>query len=207
MYRRDYDVAIKRALFHAERSVALDDNDEHAHWCLGGVYWAMDRLEAAIAEYERALEINPNWSIGLSDLGEALCYAGRPEEGLPNIESAMRLNPRDASMFFRYGGMAIGHYLLGNFETAEQWARRAVQRRRQYFYGHVMLTASLVRLGRVQDSQSAASDLLQIFPGFSIAELKKAGFAAAAFQRLRTDLRMAGIPEGPGALAEPDHKN
>jgi tetratricopeptide (TPR) repeat protein len=194
MFRSDYEPAMKSAQIYAERSIALDDNDEHAHWSLGGIYMALGQLEAAIAEYERTLEINPNWSLGWSDLGETQCYAGQAEEGLAKIEAAMRMNPRDPSMFFRFGAMAIGHYFLNDFDAAERWARKTVQRRRQYFFGHVLLVASLVRLGRIAEAHSSASDLLKLFPEFTISELQRVIFAAPAFERLSADLRAAGVP-------------
>ena len=195
MYEPDYESRMKRALVYGERAVALDENDEHAHWSLGGIYWALGRMEAAIGEFERTLEINPNWSLGLSDLGEALCYAGRAREGLAKIEQAMRMNPRDPSLFFRFAAMSIGHYLLDELEAAERWARKTVQRRRQYYYGHVLLVASLARLGRTAEAQVAAQELRTLFPAFTITELKAATFATTAFERLSADLRSAAIPE------------
>jgi len=195
MYQPDYEPLMKKALVYGERAIALDENDEHAHWSLGNIYLALGRFSAAIGELERTLEINPNWSLGLSDLGEGLCYAGRAREGLAKIAEAMRMNPRDPSLFFRFAAMAIGHYLLDEFEAAERWARKTVQRRRQYYYGHVLLVASLARLGRTAEAQLAAQELRALFPQFTIAELKKATFAATAFERLSVDLRGAGIPE------------
>src|SRR4030095_16683720 len=100
------------------------------------------------------------------------CYVGRAREGLAKIEEAMRVNPRDPSLFFRFGAMSIGHYLLDEFEAAERWARKTVQRRRQYFYGHVLLIASLSRLGRTEEAQTAAREMQTLFPHFTIGELK-----------------------------------
>ena len=195
MYLPDYEALMKRALFHGERAIALDENDEHAHWSLGGIYWALGQRDAAVAEFERTLEINPNWSLGLSDLGECLCYMGRAREGLAKIEEALRMNPRDPSIFFRFAAMAIGHYVLDEFEAAERWARKAVQRRRQFYFGHVLLVASLARLGRIAEAAGAAQEMRTLFPKFTIAELKNATFAATVFERLSSDLRSAGIPE------------
>jgi adenylate cyclase len=193
MFRSDDASAMLRARQLVERSIVLDDNDEHAHWILGNILWASGQIEPAIAEQERALDINPNWSLALADLGEALCYAGRPEEGLPKVEQAIRLNPRDPAIFFRFTTMAAGNYIAGNYVTAEQWARKTVQRRRQYFFGYVFLTASLVRIGRLPEAAIAAQELLLRVPDFKISRLQKFAFRPADFERLSADLRAAGL--------------
>ena len=195
MYLPDYDALMKQALTYAERAVALDDNDEHAHWQLGDIYWSLTRWDAAVDELERCLEINPNWSLGLSDLGECLCYIGRTKEGIPKIEEAIRVNPKDPSIFFRFGAMALGHYLSENFAAAEQWARKTIQRRRHYYYGHVLLTASLVKLGRLDEAKAAAQELRRLFPDFTLTYLQGAAFAGGARKMLVADLRSAGVPD------------
>ena len=195
LYRPDYEAAMNRARELVARSIALDETDEHAHWILANIFWSLGDIESAMAEHERSLEINPNWSLGLADLGESLCYAGRWEEGLPKVELAIRMNPRDPSIFFRFNSMATGHYFAGDYEAAERWARKTVQRRRQYFLGHVYLIASLIRRNRIPEGRAAASDLLQLYPDFKTASLRPIAFRPEDFARLSEDLRAAGIPD------------
>ncbi len=42
------------------------------------------------------------------------------------VASAIRMNPRDPSIFFRLSGLALAHYMSGRFETAIDWAERAI---------------------------------------------------------------------------------
>ncbi|MCI0429828.1 MAG: adenylate/guanylate cyclase domain-containing protein, partial [Rhodospirillales bacterium] len=89
----DYDETLAKALETAERSVQLDNNDEYAHWNLGNVLVALRHHDRAIAALERAIEINPNYAMAWGSLGTALCYAGRPSEGITKNEIAIRSDP------------------------------------------------------------------------------------------------------------------
>jgi adenylate cyclase len=50
-------------------AVSLDDKDAMAHWALGRVYTQMGESEAAIAELETAIAINPSFAHGHFGLG------------------------------------------------------------------------------------------------------------------------------------------
>ena len=194
LYRPDYELSIDRARSLIEKSIRLDRNDEHAHWILGGIYAGDGDPAAGIAELERALEINPNWALAISDLGEVLCYSGRAVEGIALIERAIKLNPADPSIFFRFASIAAGYYFSDNFESAERWARKAVQRHRLYHNGHVFLVASLVQLNRLSEAKAAAVYFRQCFPTFLASQLK-AGISIEGYQqKLVADLQAAGIP-------------
>jgi Flp pilus assembly protein TadD len=106
----------------AERAVRLNDNDEYSHWILGLLQMAVAEFDKAIAELKRAIEINPNCSLAYGSLGTVLNHAGHPEEAIENNEIAIRSNPRDPSIFYRYNGLALSYYLLKQFETALEWA-------------------------------------------------------------------------------------
>ena len=50
--------------------------------------------EQGMAEIEQAIALDPNWADAYVQLGAALGFVGRPEEGIEVITKAMRLNPR-----------------------------------------------------------------------------------------------------------------
>ena len=61
---------------------------------LGAAYLKLGSHDLAIAEYERALELNPNDANVLAETASALAWVGKAEEGIENVKRAMRLNPR-----------------------------------------------------------------------------------------------------------------
>jgi len=91
----------------AERSIriaeTLAENDEHVYWGLGIVLgFFQDKFEQADRAFLRSTEINPNFALGYGSRGTMLAYAGRAEESIAQSEYAIRLNPKDPSIFFRY---------------------------------------------------------------------------------------------------------
>ena len=180
----------------AERAVRLNDNDEYSHWILGLFQMADGEFEKAIAELKRAIEINPNCSLAYGSLATVLNHAGQPEEAVTHNETAIRSNPRDPSIFYRYNGLALSHFLLKQFEMAIDWARKTVQHKPSWFQGHAVLTASLVELGRLDDAQVALSDYLAQIPNASLIDIQKLPFRIPAHREQLVDaLRKAGLAQ------------
>ena len=192
----DYEGTLSQALEAAERSVRLDTNDEFAHWNLGNVLVARRHHDRAIAALERSIEINPNFSAAHGSLGTALCYAGRPGEGVAKNELAIRADPRNPSIFFRYSGLALGNYLIGDYERAANWARKSLQRNPGWYLGYVYLVAALAQLGRTEEAESVRGEYLRLFSHATISELQRLPFKLTSdFERLCEGLRKAGLPE------------
>ncbi len=192
----DYEAALAEALELAERSVALDGNDEYAHWNLGNVLVALRRHDQGIRALERAVEINPNYSTARGSLGTVLCYVGRAAEGIEKNQIAIRSDPLNPSIFFRYSGIALGYYLIGDEARAVEWAQKSIQRNRSWYLGHVYLVAALARLDRHEEAEAALRDYLALCPTASIAGLKRLPFKNADdAERLWAGLRQAGLPE------------
>jgi tetratricopeptide (TPR) repeat protein len=72
----------------------------------------------AIAELKRAIELNPNCSLAYGSLGSILSESGDPEESIKNSEIAIRINPKDPSIFFRYYGIALAHFSASRYSDA-----------------------------------------------------------------------------------------
>jgi adenylate cyclase len=192
----NYDATLSKALKTAERSIQLDNSDEYAQWNLGNVLVALRHHDRAIAALERAIEINPNCSVGWGSLGTALCYAGHPSEGITNNEIAIRSDPLNPSIFFRYSGLALGHYLTGDYERAAEWAKKSIQRNREWYLGHVYFIAALAQLDRIEEAQSALHEYLTLLPRASISELRRLPLKIIGdFEHLCAGLRKAGLPE------------
>src|SRR5712675_3025275 len=58
-------------------AVEADSEDSWAHNALGSVYFSTRRLDDSLAEFELALQLNPNFSLAQGYYGLALSYCGR----------------------------------------------------------------------------------------------------------------------------------
>src|SRR5258707_21305 len=83
--------ALDRALELAETAVHLDVRLPEAHAQLGAVSLFTRQHDAAIAEFERAFALNPNFID--YRYARALTYAGEPARAIEVLKAAIRLDP------------------------------------------------------------------------------------------------------------------
>ena len=195
-YASDWDTTVDEAHSLAKHAVALDDRNEYAHWTLGVVELWIGNLEKARSDLERAIELNPNCSLAYGSLGTVLSFAGESDESIKNNEIAIRSNPRDLSIFFRFSGIAIAHFVAGRYEEALHWARKSVQRKVNWRVGHAALVSSLAQLGRVEEAKKALADYIEAIPEATISGLRRLPFKHQGdAERMAEGLRIAGLPE------------
>jgi len=171
--------ALARGLQHAERAVRLNAKDEYAHWNLGMLRLLAGEHDRALASLERAIEISPNCSIAHGSLGTVLNYAGMPERSVACNLIAIRSNPLDPTIFFRYGGLALSHFLMGDQETALAWARKSLALRPEWFQSHLVLIACLEALGRTDDWRAAIRTFRKCCPDTTLADVEALPFQHA----------------------------
>ena len=109
-YASHKDATISEAYDLAKRAIAMDERNEYAHWVLGFIHLMLKNHHMAVMELERAVELNPNCSLAYGTLGTVLSFSGEPEKSIINNEIAIRLNPMNPSIFFRFSGIAMAHF-------------------------------------------------------------------------------------------------
>jgi tetratricopeptide (TPR) repeat protein len=195
-YIADKEAAISESYELAKRAIILDERNEYAHWGFGLIQLWRRKHELAVAELKRAIELNPNCSLAFGTLGTILSYSGEPDESIKNNEIALRLNPRDISIFFRYSGLAMAHFVSGRYSEAVQWARKCIHRKPIWRVGHAVLAASLAQLDLIEEAKAAVDNYLEIIPDETISKLRFLPFKNHTdARRLEEGLRRAGLPE------------
>jgi len=192
----DVKPAMETAYALARRATQLDDRNEYAHWALGISCWGLLKYEESLAALERAVTLNPNCSLAYGSLGTLLGILGRSDEAIANQDIAIRSNPLDPSIFFRFSGLALAHYMAGRFETAIEWAERAIHRRPSWFFAHFVLAASHIALGHDKDAASAVKAALYALPGIGVEDLDRVPLKdPEKMATLRERLIKAGFPK------------
>lgn len=183
--------SLERALAHANRAVTLDDAGARGHAALGFVLLYTKQRAAAVAEYERALALNPNDADIMAEAADALIHDGRAAEAVELLHKAMRLNPFFPDWYLWYLGDA--YYTLGRYEDAI----RALERMSNPAEGHRLLAASFAQLGRRDEAAAHVAEVLRLHPGFSIADwaARQPDQDRDALEHYLEGLRRAGLPE------------
>jgi adenylate cyclase len=160
---------VKEAATLAARAAELDDSDPWAHLALGYVAHTMRRTGDAKQEYQRAIDLNPNFAAAYGYLGYTLAVAGRSEEAVSYLEQAIRMSPQGPQNAVFNNAMAVAHYLAGRYVEAVSFALKAVQQRDGITAGHRIYVASLAQAGQIEEARTALQHLRELQPNISIA--------------------------------------
>ncbi len=185
--------SLARCIELAKKAVSLDDSYSFAYAVLGLAYVFAREHDKGVAEAERAVALDPNSAENLFYLAFGLCYAGRPAEAIPFIESAVRLNPIPLPVHLDW--MAWAYRLTGRYEKAIEAAKKSIRVGPNNQYAHVNLLASYIALGLEKEARAEAAELLRINPNFSVDQsVKRMPFKnQAENDRLADALYKAGL--------------
>ncbi len=187
----------------ATKALALAPKHAWAHFWLGMTYTRSNRSALAIAEFDRALALDPNLAFGHAATGLAKLSLDHPDETEGHVREALRLSPRDSSAYVweLYAGFA--HLLLADDAAAVLWFRRSIESNSNPAQTHFVLAAALAHLGRLDEARSATRSGLMIDPNFTVRRFKVTTGSVsdnptylAHMERVYDGLRKAGVPEG-----------
>jgi len=187
---------VKETATLAARAAQLDDSDPWAHLALAWVAFTRRQTDAAVEEYRRALELNPNFAAAHGYLGLALALGGRSDEAIDHIEHAMRMSPRDPQISMFNTALAAAHYQAGRYPEAVQFGRRSVHTREGLIAGYRIYIASLALAGQIEEARAALQRLREMHPDISIAWIEKyVPYTAGPMAKFVEGMRKAGVPE------------
>ena len=189
----------ERKLTEALRSVP---NHPGAHVSLALVYICTGRVAQGIAESEHALSLNRNLASAHSWIGLGKMFLGRPEETEAHVLEALRLSPRDPLAHIWMMTAGSSKNLLGRWEDAVAWSRRAIETNRTHPQPHIELAIALAQMGRVGEARASIATVMEMIPNFSISHGRAAWTAIceepawlAEIEAQLQVLRAIGVPE------------
>jgi tetratricopeptide (TPR) repeat protein len=124
-YRAHMEQRFEEAIAYYERSIAIHPTAE-AHTFLGWVYSAQKRYDAAIAECEIAIRVDPDFGNPYNDIGAYLIELRRFDEAIPWLEKAKharRYEPRH----YPYFNLSRIYTRRGQIDDAIRELRGAIQ--------------------------------------------------------------------------------
>jgi len=164
--------SLRRAIELGKRATALDELEGFAHASLGYFYTYAAQFEKAIAHAERGMALDPNLTGVLLNSGAALTLSGRPEEAIPLLHKALRLNPYAPSIYFV--NLSAAYRMAGRFDDAVEQAKRAVERNPKDQLAYLALAAGCMLAGREGEARAAAAEVLKMNPVFSVEQFGRA---------------------------------
>jgi Tfp pilus assembly protein PilF len=191
-WSNDPDQSFALAKEAARKALALDPRDYFNHWPTAFLLIYSRRYDEGIAEYQKAIALNPNESRLLDDFAEGLCMAGRPEEAITQIQLAMRLDPLHPDWF--YGTLGFAYYQMRKYDDAVAAMAKMINTPGGVWL--FMRAAAYAQLGRIEEARETLAEYLRQRSGRPLQ--KEATYPLknpADLEHLLDGLRKAGMPE------------
>jgi tetratricopeptide (TPR) repeat protein len=117
----DYD----RAIELYKNSLELHPTAE-GHTFLGWTYHFQGKVDEAIAECKRAIEVDPDFGNPYNDIGAYLIALGRNDEAIPWLERATKA-PRYDPRHYPYFNLGRVYYAKGMINRAREYFQEALR--------------------------------------------------------------------------------
>jgi tetratricopeptide (TPR) repeat protein len=127
----------------------------------------MRRYEEAIAAARRAIDLNPSFAYAHYIIGPGMMFDGRAAGAIEAINAAVRLSPRDSTMFLWLPTLAASYYMLREYEKSLEIADRAIRLNPKYPMGHRGRVSCLAQMGHLEEAREALKTFVALSPGMT----------------------------------------
>ena len=145
---------------------------------LGAANKAQGKFEEAIAAFNKALLIKPDYVEAHNNMGAVFQVQGKFEEAIAAFNKALLIKPDYAEAHYNFG---IALQALGKLKEAEASYRQAIAFKPDYAEAHNNMGVTFKEQGKFDDAVAAYNKALLIKPDYAEAHYNM----GAAFQALR----------------------
>lgn len=139
------------AVDEIKRAIKDDSKNPYFHKGLGVAYMQLREYDKAIDAFHKALELNPYYTDVRNDLGTALVFSGKREEGKKEYLTAFN-DPTYNAPEVAARNLAQAAYEDKNYDEALNWYRTSAQRNPKYSPAWLGLADVYVVLGRPEEA-------------------------------------------------------
>ena len=152
-------------LLNARNALNIDAFEPWAHVALGFVQLHSGFVVLAAQSFKTALSSNESLAVAHVALGATLCYLGRGEEAMQQIDLVEKLNPRRRSSRTEPGTehnvRASACFVLGKYAQGIEYAKSTINQNPGMMSGYRNLVVNSALAGATEEAKEALQALLQ----------------------------------------------
>ena len=165
-------VWVSRAVAASDYALVLDPHQAQVHISLGIVYYGTGKIQNAIEEFQRAVELQPLDDDAYRWLGRCYMQRDEMESAKDCFKKAVEIRP---GYWTNYNWLGRYYYTCGRYQKAVEQYRRVITIQPDNYHGYNNLGGMYNLLGRFEEAAAMHKRALEIQP------------AAAAYSNLGTD--------------------
>ena len=178
-----------RARVAAEKALAIDDSLAEAHASLAAAHWSMLEFAAAEKEFQRALELNPNYANAQHWYGLFLSWDARHSDAISHLRRAVELDPLNLQYNANLG-QALGD--ARQYDVGVEQLKKTLEMDPNYAQAHSQLARMYLNTGKYDlwlDEWKKSTTLYKQTDELAIAEevarvYSKSGFKPAKLREI-----------------------
>ena len=184
-----------RSVESSDHALALDPDNAGILAMRGVIMTTQRDFDAALAMAEKALRRAHSDANAIALATITLYACGQAEQGIKQLELAMRLCPRYPPWYLLM--LARCHWVLEQFEEAIAASSSATEADPLFVTPYIELAMAHAETGRVSEATKAVEAALRLDPAFSASAYKKGlPFSDPDLEARRRDaLKAAGLPD------------
>jgi tetratricopeptide (TPR) repeat protein len=171
----------KSALTISRDAVEKRPNNPRAHNGLGLALMQTGKVPEAFGQFERALQIKPDYLEALLNLGLASVRLGKIQDAIGHWEQALRIQPHYAEA---HNNLGIALAQLGKLQQAMEHWEQAIRFQPDFAEAHNNLGLALAQVGKVPEAIGHYEQAIRLQPDFAMAQ-NNLGVALAQVGRLQ----------------------
>ncbi len=156
--------ALQRAHAVARTALEIDPEIPEVYWVLAYVSAQQRQHANAVELLRKAVSLDHSFADAYALMGGIKTYMGRPDETLPLVRTAMRLNPDAGYLYFLLLGRA--YYFLGDWEQSLINLGEALERNPSNLEARIYLAATLAAAGSAEEAAWQRDEILMLEQDF-----------------------------------------
>jgi eukaryotic-like serine/threonine-protein kinase len=149
---------LPRAKAAADKALALDDSLAEAHASMGLVFFSYFEGAQSVKEFERAIELNPNYATAHHWYGIlTLMMLGQLDHAMAEVKRAYELDPASSIIHSDFGSVNV---MARSYDEAIKQLRSTLEMDPEFYFAHRYLGMALELKG---DTESAIVEYKKAF--------------------------------------------
>jgi len=158
--------ALNFAIEIADHLIGIDPSNARSYIVRAWAYQYSREYDLALADYRRALALNPNLALNLFTMAWSEAVAGLPIDAREHAKRALTLSPRDTDIWlaWAYATLELASFSERDFADAVKWGRMAVQLHARMPARQLVMIAAYGHLGDVESANHHAAAIRAFAP-------------------------------------------
>jgi tetratricopeptide (TPR) repeat protein len=172
-----------------------------AHYAKGFLLRTKGQHQAALDAFDVTIKYAPEFARAYAQKGEQLVYLGHPDEGIAEVERALRMSPDSAVRGYFYWVIGRARFFMKQDAEAISWLQDSVRNWPNVWYNRLYLVSAHAHSGTTAAATRVLRAFNRQFLGYTLARvIENEGatpddhpFVVAGRERFHEGLRSAGM--------------